>query len=143
MQLNEHFIDDTSAVLGCMRADKKINVFFIPLYKQYYVRSEEWSGWTLFETWSRGRLPLSNSKGVWYTHVNVSYTGQDGKFRQFTFSPLKPDWQIFQNEAYEYVFPQFSLRAGKYKFRITSQIYEDLLEYLKKPVKERPDGKQR
>ncbi len=136
MELQNYHIDDVRAVLGCMRKDKKINVFFIPLYKQYYVRSEEWSGWQEFGTWSKGVLPLNNSKGIWYTNILVSYTGTDGKFRQFNFTTLRPNWEIFRNEAYDYIFPRFSLRAGKYKFTITSQIYEDLMEYLKKPVKE-------
>lgn len=136
MELQNYHIDDINAVLGCMRKDKKANVHFMPIYKQYYVRSEEWSGWQLFGTWSRGRLPLNNSKGTWYTNILVSYTDIDGKFRQFNFTTLRPNYQIFQNEAYDYIFPRFSLRAGKYKFTVTSQIYEDLMEYLKKPVKE-------
>lgn len=116
----ERYVDNVEAILGCMRKDKKPNVYFTPLKKMFYVRSQEWSDMVLFNTSLKGVLPKVYGTGAWYTSINVSYYDKNGKFQFFTFSTLKG-----RNE-YDFLFPRFSLRAGVYNFTVNFVVYEDL-----------------
>jgi hypothetical protein len=95
----------------------------------FYIRSQEWSDMVLFNTSLKGVLPKVYGTGAWYTSINVSYYDNNGKFQCFTFSTLKGRGE------YDFLFPQFSLRAGVYNFTVNFVVYEDL-NSSKNPVDE-------
>ncbi|MBQ8406505.1 MAG: hypothetical protein IJY38_01170 [Clostridia bacterium] len=103
---------DNQQYLYLCREDKKCNVFFLPLYKHFYVTRAEWSNLFPFRTYHKGIY----TPGQAIMEIKISSHDHN-----FTFSPLLPTLG-------EYVpgFPAFSLRAGRYSVTVKVHICEPL-----------------
>ncbi len=103
---------DNQEYLYLCREDKKCNVFFLPLYKHFYVTRAEWSNLFPFRTYHKGIY----TPGQAIMEIKISSPDHN-----FTFSPLLPTLG-------EYVpgFPAFSLRAGRYSVTVKVHICEPL-----------------
>ena len=120
------YIDDNYAYLGCCRKDKKCNVYFLGLYKYFYVLDETWSDYQTFRTYSTGILPgFTNGEAI--INIKISYTDSNKCLKTFNFSPLLPR-EIYEtcDMKYDPKRPAFSLRPGRYYTEVKISIFREL-----------------